>query len=100
MLSEQAINSQRKRVLRVLSSKNPNGLTRMQVAVTLNIERSSVCARVGELAKDGRIFVVKRGICPITGFSATFITANKQIAMSLPTSARLINKAEQTGKLL
>lgn len=91
---------QKLRVLDVLESPNPDGFTRMQVAKCLNIERSSVCARVGELMDEGRIFTVKRGICPVTGFAATFITANKQIAMSLPASARAYKeKPEKTGKL-
>ena len=91
---------QKQQVLEILEAPNPEGFTRKQIAQCLNIDRSSVCARVGELAKDGRIFVVKRGICPITGFAATFITANRQIAMSLPSSARVRNeKPEKTGKL-
>lgn len=91
---------QKQKVLSILESPNPDGFTRMQIARCLGIERSSVCARVGELAEEGRIFTVKRGICPVTGFAATFITANKQIAMSLPASARAYKeKPEQTGKL-
>lgn len=91
---------QKQRVLSILESPNPDGFTRMQIARCLGIERSSVCARVGELAEEGRIFTVKRGICPVTGFTATFITANKQIAMALPASARAYKeKPEQTGKL-
>lgn len=91
---------QKQKVLSILESPNPDGFSRMQVAKCLNIERSSVCARVGELMDEGRIFIVKRGICPVTGFGATFITANKQVAMSLPASARAYKeKPEKTGKL-
>ena len=91
---------QKQRVLSVLEAPNPEGFTRMQVAKCLNIERSSVCARVGELADEGKIYTVKRGICPVTGYGATFITANKQVAMSLPASARAHReRAEKTGKL-
>ncbi len=94
------IQIQKNKVLALLESNSPEGFTRMQVAKCLGIERSSVCARVAELAEEGRIFTVKRGICPVTGFVATFITANKQVAMALPDSARMVKpKKEKTGQL-
>lgn len=92
--------SQQKQVLTLLQSPNPNGYTRMQIANCLGIERASVCRRVAELRDRGLIWIVKKGPCPVTGETATFLTANKNVAMSLPPSARAhVEKPEQTGKL-
>lgn len=92
--------SQERKVYDVLNSTNPNGLTRMQVACCLGIERSSVCGRVDDLKRQGLIWVVKKGICPVTKHSAEFLTTNKMVAMSLPPSARAFKeKPEKTGEL-
>lgn len=91
---------QEKQVLDLLSSPNPNGFTRMQIANCLGIDRASVCYRIHDLRKRGVIWVVKKGFCPITGNRSEFLTSNRQVAMSLPASARsYTEKPEQTGKL-
>lgn len=87
--------SQQKQVLNLLSSPNPDGFTRMQIARCLGIERASVCRRVAELKERGLLRVVKTGICPITGERASFLTCNKNIILSLPPEV----KPEETGDL-
>lgn len=92
--------TQQTQVLRLLESPNPNGYTRMQIARCLGIERASVCRRVAELRDLGLIWVVKVGLDPITNERASFLTANKMVAMTLPPSAKIVkNKPEETGCL-
>ena len=71
--------TQQQQVYDLLASPNPDGLTRMQIAVCLNIERASVCRRVAELRDAGVLWVIRKGICPITGERAKFLTTNKNL---------------------
>ena len=89
------IRSQRKQVFDLLNSTNPDGLTRMQISKCLGVERASICRRVAELRDKGVLWVVKRGLDPITGERAEFLTTNKNVAMSLPIEAQ----PEKTGML-
>ena len=92
--------SQESQVLDLLSSPNPKGLTRMQIAKCLGIDRASVCYRIRDLQEQGRVWVVRKGLCPVTGNRSEFLTANREVAMSLPPSARTHKgKSEQTGTL-
>lgn len=92
--------TQLRRVQDLLSGPNPDGYTRMQIAQCLGIERASVCRRVAKLRDMGLLYVVRKGIDPITGERAEMLTCNRQVAMSLPASARAhTDKPEKTGKL-
>lgn len=86
--------AQRKRVYNLLSEPNPNGLTRLQVAKILGIERASVCRRVAELMERNQCWVVKKGLCPITGERAEFLTSNVGVAINVP-----VKEQKQTGEL-
>ena len=92
---------QKQQVYDLLKSPNPDGLTRMQIAKCLGIERASVCFRVAELRDEGRIWVVRKGLCPITKTRAEFLTTSLQVAMG--TQAKPLNKEgkkeEETGRL-
>lgn len=92
--------TQQRQVYDLLASPNPDGLTRMQIAVCLNIERASVCRRVAELRDAGVLWVIRKGICPITGERAEFLTTCKEVAKSIPKGANptKVDK-ELTGKL-
>ena len=79
-MTESKIRSQQRRVYELLSAPNPDGLTRMQVALCLGIERASVCRRVAELRDMGKLWIVKKGIDPTTKESATFLTCNFEVA--------------------
>ena len=79
-MNEQGIRSQQRRVYELLCSPNPDGLTRMQVALCLGIERASVCRRVAELRDMGKLWIVKKGIDPTTKEPATFLTCNLEVA--------------------
>jgi DNA-binding transcriptional regulator LsrR (DeoR family) len=95
------IRSQRRKVQDLLSSPNPDGLTRMQVAKCLGIERASVCRRVDELRKAGVLWVIRKGPDPITGERAEFLTTNKEVAQYscyVPEKDRRRNN-EKTGNL-
>ena len=92
--------TQKQQVLDLLSGPNPNGYTRMQIALCLGYGRASICRRVAELRDEGLVYVVSRGIDPTTKERAEFLTGSKQVAMSLPASARVVKeKPEKTGKL-
>ena len=92
--------SQEQQVLDLLSSPNPNGLTRMQIAKCLGYDRASICFRVRDLQKRGLIWVVKKGPCPVTKNNSEFLTANRDVARSIPKGAKttIVDK-ELTGKL-
>lgn len=84
----------------LLNSTNPDGLTRMQIANCLGIERATICRRVAELRDEGRIWVVKKGLCPVTNRRAEFLTTSVQVAMAM--QAQQLNREgsrEETGKL-
>ena len=94
------IRTQQQQVYDLLNSPNPDGFTRMQIAKCLGIERASVCRRVAELRDLGVIWVVRKGLDPITGERAEFLTSCRQIAMGLPSPEKAQkSKPEQTGKL-
>ena len=84
MITENGIKHQREKVYNLLSTSDyPEGLTRLQIAYALGIERASICRRVAELRDQGRIWVVKRGLCPITNTRADFLTCSKDVAGKL-----------------
>lgn len=92
--------TQIEKVYDLLNSPNPDGLTRMQIAQCLGIERSTICRRVAELRDAGRIWIVRKGLCPISGKLAEFLTTSRQIAMAFggkPVSREV--KQEETGRL-
>lgn len=81
MITDNAIKIQRERIFNLLSEEDPEGLTRLQIARALGIERASVCYRVAELRDQGRIWVIKKGLCPITNTRAEFLTCSQDVAM-------------------
>lgn len=91
---------QKQQVYDLLNSTNPDGLTRMQIALCLGIERATICRRVAELRDEGRIWVVRKGLCPVTKEKAEFLTSNLQVALSM--QGKPLNKekkAEEPGTL-
>lgn len=88
------------RVYDLLQSPNPEGYTRMQIAKCLGIERASVCRRIADLRDEGKVWVIGRGIDPITKERADKLTSNVQVAMAAqgkPVSREV--KTEETGRL-
>lgn len=88
------------RVYDLLQSPNPEGYTRMQIAKCLGIERASVCRRIADLRDEGKVWVIGRGIDPITKERADKLTSNIQVAMAAqgkPVSREV--KQEETGRL-
>ena len=61
------------RVYNLLALTDVYGLTRMQIASRLGIERASVCRRVAELRDEGKLIIRRTGLCPITGERAEFL---------------------------
>lgn len=98
-MREQNIRTQQRRVYELLCSPNPDGFTRMQIALCLGIERASVCRRVAELRDKGKIWEVKKGLDPTTGERATFITACQEIAEQAQAKRLEKQDRELTGKL-
>lgn len=98
-MTESKIRNQRSRVYELLSAPNPDGLTRMQIALCLGIERASVCRRVAELRDMGKLWIVKKGIDPTTKERASFITSNPEVAARAQAQKFQPVEKELTGKL-
>lgn len=91
---------QKEQVFDLLNSSNPDGLTRMQIALCLGIERATICRRVADLRDEGRIWVVRKGICPVTHEKAEFLTTSRQVALAV--QGKPLNKekkADEPGTL-
>lgn len=72
----------------------------MQIARCLGIERASVCRRIADLRDEGKVWVVGKGIDPITKERSERLTSNLQVAMAAqgkPVSREV--KVEETGRL-
>ena len=95
MIPQKVIISQQRRIYNLLCSPNPEGLTRMQIAKSLGIERATVCRRVAELRALGVLKVVRKGICPITHEKATFLSCNKELLATIEPEP----EKEETGNL-
>ncbi|MBK7099537.1 MAG: hypothetical protein IPH58_15990 [Sphingobacteriales bacterium] len=54
--------------------------TATQVATALNIYRPNLCRRKRKLEKEGRLWEVKKIICPITHYPAMLLTCNPDYA--------------------
>jgi DNA-binding transcriptional regulator LsrR (DeoR family) len=98
-MTESKIRTQQLRVYELLSAPNPDGLTRMQIALCLGIERASVCRRVAELRDKGKLWVVKKGIDPTTRERAEFLTASQDVAEKANAKKVAPVERELTGKL-
>lgn len=57
-------------IVRIAFSGSPK--TMLSVAVETSIERANVCRYISKLRQEGRIFLVKKGLCPITLHRAGF----------------------------
>ena len=92
---------QKQQVYDLLAGPNPDGLTRMQIAQCLGIERATICRRVAELRDEGRIWVVRKGICPVTKKRAEFLTTSLQVALAVQAKPlkKEGSKTEETGRL-
>lgn len=88
------------KVYELLLSPNPDGFTRMQIAKCLGIERASVCRRIADLRDEGKVWVIGKGIDPVTKERAEMLTSNRQVALAA--KGRPVNRElsrEETGKL-
>lgn len=88
------------RVHDLLLSPEPEGFTRMQIAKCLGIERASVCRRVAELRDANLVWVIGKGIDPVTKERAERLTGNMQVAMKM--QGKPLNREgsqEKTGRL-
>lgn len=50
--------------------------TMLMVSVETGIERANICRYVATLRKQGRIFLVRNGICSISKHNAGYLTTN------------------------
>ena len=98
-MTESKSRFQREKVYDLLSSPNPEGLTRLQIARCLGIERGSICYRVAELRDEGRLWVVKKGLCPISHTRAEFLTTNPDVAAASKAKRAERKDRELTGTL-
>lgn len=54
-------------------------LTMLQVAKLTDIERANICRRVAELRDENSIYLVRKGLCPITHHRAGFYTTDRSV---------------------
>src|SRR5688572_4894990 len=55
--------------------------TAAEVSIRLGIWRPNVCRHKRDLQKAGKLVELKKGICPITGFKAAFLTCDPDIIL-------------------
>ena len=55
--------------------------TMLQVARETGIERANICWKVKDLRDEGRIYVIKRGLCPVSGARATFLCTDPNLTV-------------------
>jgi hypothetical protein len=51
----------------------------LQCAHLTGIERANICRYVAELEKQGEIALVRKGLCPITGYRAGFYSTDPKL---------------------
>ena len=66
------LNRQQRAVYNFLKEHSA-GQTRLQIAYGTGIERATICRRVAELRKDGRVRVHHKALDPITNTRAEFL---------------------------
>lgn len=81
--------NQQRAIYNLLSGQDyPEGLTRLQIAYKLGIERATICRRVFELMEAGLMWVVKKDLDPLTATRAEFLTCSRSIAMTRKPEAK------------
>jgi hypothetical protein len=63
--------------------------TMLECAYQTGIERANICRYVAELEKQGEIALVRKGLCPITGYRAGFYTTNKSLFPNIQQSINI-----------
>jgi hypothetical protein len=56
--------------------------TMKQVSVKTNIDRANVCRFIGRMKRSNSIYLVRKGICPITKDIAGFYTTNYNLYLT------------------
>jgi RNA:NAD 2'-phosphotransferase (TPT1/KptA family) len=56
--------------------------TMKQVSVKTDIDRSHVCYFIGKLKKTNSVYLVRKGVCPITKDIAGFYTTNYNLYLT------------------
>lgn len=56
--------------------------TMKQVSVKTDIDRANICRFIGKMKRSNSIYLVRRGICPITKDIAGFYTTNYNLYLT------------------
>ena len=65
-------------------------ITMMQAARQVNTDRANTCRYVATMRKENAIWLVRRGVCPVTrADNVGFYTTNPAFAESLPQQLKL-----------
>ncbi len=51
--------------------------TMLQVSIETGIRRANICRYVSQLRRNDNIYLIRKGICPVSKFPAGFYTTNK-----------------------
>ena len=65
-------------------------VTMMQAAKSVGIDRANVCRYVATLRKEGAIWLIRKGICPVTRWTGVgFYSTNPEYAKNQPQQLKL-----------
>ena len=56
--------------------------TMKQVSIKTDVDRANICRFVGKMKRSNSIYLVRRGICPITKDIAGFYTTNYNLYLT------------------
>ncbi len=70
-------------IVNVAEAFRKSPATMLMIARQTGIERANICRYVAEMRKADRIFLVRKGLCPITRHTANFLTTNEAFRQSI-----------------
>ena len=64
---------------RVFNAFYKQSKTMLMVSIETDVLRANICRYVAEWKKENRIYIVRKGICPISKHGAGFYTTNPEL---------------------
>lgn len=63
----------------VFEAFNKRPATMLMISKLTGIYRANICRYVAKYRKQGKIFLVYKGICPVSKYPANFLTTNPEL---------------------
>lgn len=95
IMTESKSRFQREKVYDLLSSPNPEGLTRKQIEVSTGIKKGVLGFIIRKMVEDGSAWIIRVARDPLTGRMSMFYTSNKQYS---PASSKELEAMEKHEK--